>query len=135
MKITIKWRYPDETKIHENTYFGIAPETIVISNGKLTFGESMLTPSEETSARQHWNFPLDHIVKMTVDEEKTIFEVGYNVGDGIFSVNMIEGTEITSEQCAMEHARNYGYELAYILPISASKAEKNKAKGMPLIKA
>lgn len=64
-----------------------------------------------------------------------IFEVGYHVGDGIFSVNMIEGNEITSEQKAKEHAKKHGYELGYIIPISRVQAEANRMKGMPLIKA
>ena len=48
------------------------------------------------------------------------FEIGYDVGDGIFSVNMVEGDEITSEEYALSYAEKHGYKLAYIVPISVT---------------
>ena len=128
MNLYIKWRYPGDEEIHEKVHYDIDPTTICISGGMLGFSEK---PSEVST----WKYPLSHVVDMSFRGEKRVYEVGYHVGDGIFSVNMVEGDEITSEQYAKAHAKKYGYELAYIIPISASKAEENKAKGMPLIKA
>ena len=64
-----------------------------------------------------------------------IYEVGYNVGNGITSVNMIEGDTQSVMDKAEAHEKRFGYTLSYIVPISKVQAESNKAKGMPWIKA
>ncbi len=60
MKLEIKWRYPDETEIHEHTFFDIDPSTISIAYGFLTFGTE--------GYQKHWNFPLNHVVDMRMKE-------------------------------------------------------------------
>jgi len=64
-----------------------------------------------------------------------ICEVGYNVGDGIFSVNMLEAEEFqTCRNEAHAHAKKFGYELSYIREIPDWKVAENKRKGMPFEK-
>ena len=64
-----------------------------------------------------------------------ICEVSYNVGDGIFSTNMIEGREFQScRNEAHAHAKKFGYELVYVKEIPEWKVAENKRKRMPLVK-
>jgi len=64
-----------------------------------------------------------------------ICEVGYNVGEGIFSVNMIEGKEFQScRNEAHAHAKKFGYELSYVREIPEWKVRENLGRKMPLIK-
>ena len=63
MKLHIKWRYPDEEKTHENTFYGINPAKTNINYGFLYF-EAMENPQNK-----HWTFPLTHIVEMHMEEE------------------------------------------------------------------
>ena len=68
-------------------------------------------------------------------DSRVTCEVGYNVGDGIFSVNMIEGREFTScRNEAVAHAKKHGYEVSYIREIPDWKIAENLHKHMPLIK-
>ena len=60
-----------------------------------------------------------------------IYEVGYNVGNGITSVNMIEGTTAQVMAEAEAHEKRFGYTLSYILPIDERIADAYKEKGMP----
>ena len=64
-----------------------------------------------------------------------ICEVGYEVGGGIFSVNMLESDDfIKCRAEAHKHAKRFGYELKYVREIPDWRAEENKRKGMPLTK-
>ena len=62
------------------------------------------------------------------------FEVCFNVGDGIYSVNTIwantgnEELEAATET-AQRRAQRYGYELAYIKPISEIEADEACCRG------
>lgn len=64
------------------------------------------------------------------------FEVGYHVGNGIFSVNTItancgrEELEAATET-AKRHAEKHGYEIGYIKEISESKADEALRRGRP----
>ena len=64
-----------------------------------------------------------------------ICEACYNVGDGIFSVNMIDGKEFQScRNEAHAHAKKFGYELSYVREIPDWKVMENRRRGMPLVK-
>lgn len=60
-----------------------------------------------------------------------IYEIGYDVGDGIVSVNMMEGAETDVKKKAYAHANRFNYGVMYITPISRTTAEANRKKGMP----
>lgn len=65
------------------------------------------------------------------------FEVGYDVGDGIFSVNMIwANTGVHERKAVMEtaerHAKRYGYRVAYVKKITQCEAEEKFLRGMPI---
>ena len=127
MKLYIKWRYPDETEIHEHIFYDIVPEKTNINNGMLYFAEG-------DEQNKHWLYQLDHIVEMKFIKDTRTFEVGFDCGDGIFSVNMVEGDETTSEEYARKHAQKHGYKLSYIVPVSEESKKEKLSKGMPLIK-
>lgn len=63
------------------------------------------------------------------------YEVGYDVGDGIYSVNIIEGGEAITKMVADEHAKKHGYKVAYITKVDEVEVESKRAKGMPVIDA
>lgn len=59
-------------------------------------------------------------------------EVCYNVGDEIFSVNMLSADEFqTCRNEAHAHAKHFGYELVHVREIPDWKVEENQSKGMP----
>lgn len=60
-----------------------------------------------------------------------VYEVGYNVGNSITSVNMLEGDTASVMAEAEKHEKRFGYTLSYIVPIDDCIASSNKAKGMP----
>ena len=65
------------------------------------------------------------------------FEVGYDLGDGIFSVNTIwvntgnEELEAATET-AQRHAERHHYGLVYVKEITPAQAHEAFAKGRPL---
>lgn len=61
MKLEIKWRYPEETEIHEHTFYDIDPSTISISYSILTFGTK--------GYEKHWIYQMSHVVEMHVKED------------------------------------------------------------------
>ena len=64
-----------------------------------------------------------------------VFEVAYDVGDGIYSVNMIEADDF--QKCwdeAHAHAKRYGYSVSCVENIPDWKVAENRRKGMPLKK-
>ena len=63
MKLYIKWRYPDETEEHEHMFHDINPKKVNISYGFLYF------EGEENPEEKHWQFALNHIVEMHMEEE------------------------------------------------------------------
>ena len=64
-----------------------------------------------------------------------ICEVSYNVGDGVYSTNMIEGREFQScRNEAHAHAKRFGYELVYVKEIPDWKVRENLSRRMPLVK-
>lgn len=62
-----------------------------------------------------------------------IFEVGYDIGDGYYSINMIDGGETLAKLVAEEHAKKHGYTVSYITPLADYEVEERKHRGMPLI--
>ena len=60
-----------------------------------------------------------------------IYEVGYNCGDGIYSVNLLEGEENLCRAEAEHHASRFGYSIAYFKQTTTAEADYNRAKGMP----
>lgn len=62
------------------------------------------------------------------------YEVSYYVGDGIYSVNMLQGARDDVFAEAEKHAKRYGYELCGVHPLTIAEAEERKAKGMPFEK-
>ena len=60
-----------------------------------------------------------------------IYEVGYNCGDGIYSVNLLEGEAERVQQSAEEHAKLYNCPVSYIVEVSQRYADSMMAKGMP----
>lgn len=64
-----------------------------------------------------------------------MYEVGYDVGDGIYSINMVEGGEVLTKLMAEEHAKKHGYSVAYIHPLADWEVAERKAKGMPILDA
>lgn len=60
-----------------------------------------------------------------------IYEVGYDCGDGIFSVNLLEGNLEIVRQTADTHAKRFGYRVAYISQVSQSDSDSKRYKGMP----
>lgn len=66
MKLIIKWRYPDETEIHEHTYYDINSKSLSIHHGFLTFCEKI---TGETVIPKHWNWAVDHIVELEMEDE------------------------------------------------------------------
>ena len=63
MKLYIKWRYPNEEKIHEHTFYDIDPKTVGIHYGFLGFC------AYENPEEKNWNFPISHVVEMEMEEE------------------------------------------------------------------
>ena len=64
-----------------------------------------------------------------------ICEACYDVGEGIYSINMLEADEfIKCRAEAHKHAKRFGYELKYVREIPDWRAEEYKRKGMPLTK-
>ena len=63
-----------------------------------------------------------------------ICEVGYDVGDGIYSVNMIEGNETLIKLASKDHAKRYGYTVAYISkPLTEYEVAERRKRGMPIV--
>lgn len=63
MKLTLNWKYPNEERVYTAKYFNINPNKINISYGYLYF------ECFEDKENAHWQFPLDHIVEMNMEEE------------------------------------------------------------------
>ena len=63
------------------------------------------------------------------------YEVCYNVGDGIYSTNMIEGGKTTATVVANHHAKRFGYSIEYMHEINEAQRQSNLNRGMPLIDA
>ena len=66
-----------------------------------------------------------------------LFEVGFKVSDGIFSVNMIwantgNGERDAVTETAQRRAERYGYAVAYVKEINEAQAQENARKGMPM---
>ncbi len=61
MKITIKWRYPNEEEIHSHTFYGIDPKTVGIHYGILGFGTG--------DPMKSWTFQISYVVEMEMEEE------------------------------------------------------------------
>lgn len=64
------------------------------------------------------------------------FEVGYEVSEGIYSVNMIWANTGNCEQEAVtdtaeRYAKRHGYRVAYVKEICDRTAEENLRRGMP----
>ena len=64
-----------------------------------------------------------------------IYEVGYDVWDGIYSVNMVEGGDTLTKLMAEEYAKKHGYSVAYITKLADCEVAERKAKGMPILDA
>ena len=62
MKMTIKWKYPDEIepKIRKKDIYDVDPKSIVIANGALFF-----TKVDGVTLR----YNIDHVVRMEMEEE------------------------------------------------------------------
>ena len=66
-----------------------------------------------------------------------IFEVGFKVSDGIYSVNMIYANTGRAEYLAVREtaerkAARHGYEIAYMRLLTEWEVESNLHKGMPM---
>ena len=66
------------------------------------------------------------------------YEVAYDVGDGIFSVNVLMDATMTADleaakRTAARHAARYGYSVVYVKQISNSDAWEAKYKGKPFV--
>ena len=66
--------------------------------------------------------------------EPITYEVCYHVGDGIYSVNMLQGARNAVSLEAEAHAQKFGYDLVSIKPITADEVAERRAKGMPFKK-
>ena len=62
------------------------------------------------------------------------FEVCYNVGDGIFSTNMLKGDEADCRKEAETHASRYNYSIVSFTKIPPYRVDENIMRGMPLTK-
>jgi len=62
MKVIIKWRYPDETEIHENTFYDVDPTTVIIYGDRLSF-------APVNNRNNNWSFALNHVVEMRIEVE------------------------------------------------------------------
>lgn len=62
------------------------------------------------------------------------YEVSYHVGDGIYSVNMLEGERCAVFLEAEAHAQKHGYDLCGVHPLRLDEVAERKAKGMPIKK-
>ena len=61
MKLHIKWKFPDEEKVHDRTFYDIDPKSICISNGFLFFNMK----DHGTDLR----YKIDYIIRMEMEEE------------------------------------------------------------------
>lgn len=67
----------------------------------------------------------------------TTYEVGFEVGSGIFSVNMIDAhvpeqhKEAAIREFAEKRAAHYQERVAYIRPLAACEVQERARKGMP----
>ena len=68
MKLTIKWRYPNEIApmMHTKTYYDINPFSIKVANDVLSFAERA---TAENPFPRDWNYPVSHVVEMNLKEE------------------------------------------------------------------
>lgn len=64
-----------------------------------------------------------------------MYEVGYDVGDGIYSVNMVDGGDTLTKLMAEAYAKKHGYSVAYITQLADWEVAERKAKGMPILDA
>ena len=63
-----------------------------------------------------------------------ICEVCYNVGNDIYSVNMIVGADFKHcRDAAEDHAKRFGYELEYVKEIPDWKVRENLDRKMPYV--
>ena len=63
-----------------------------------------------------------------------IFEVCYDTGDNIYSVNMLKGTEEDCRREAEAHASRFGYAVVSFKKIPPYRVDENMRRGMPLTK-
>ena len=65
-----------------------------------------------------------------------MFEAGFCVADGVYSVVMVDATSKESAEAASkQHAEKYAYKLIYCKQITDAETAERRAKGMPVIKA
>lgn len=65
-----------------------------------------------------------------------MFEAGFAVADGVYSVVMIDAqTEGAAKAAREQHAQKHGYTPIYLKQITDVEVEERKAKGMPVIQA
>lgn len=65
-----------------------------------------------------------------------MFEAGFAVADGIYSVVMIDArTEGAAKATSAQHAQKHGYMPIYLKQITDAEVEERKVKGMPVIQA
>ena len=62
------------------------------------------------------------------------YEVCYHVGDGIYSVNMLDGNRSDVFAYAETHSQKFGYDLCSVTPLKLAEVAERKAKGMPIKK-
>ena len=63
------------------------------------------------------------------------FEVCYDVGNNIYSVNMLSGSEVACRAMAEEHAKRFNYTISSFKQIPPYRVDENLIKGMPLTRA
>jgi len=63
MKLTVKWRYPNEAEIHEHTFYDINPLSVKICYGMFCFNGN--TEPQNKS----WSFQLNHVIETESEEE------------------------------------------------------------------
>lgn len=61
-----------------------------------------------------------------------VYEIGFHVGDGIYSVNMVEAEDKQlAELVAEKHAKRHGYTYEWIKELTDAEVEERRRKGMP----
>ena len=64
-----------------------------------------------------------------------MFETGFCVADGVYSVVMVDArTEEEAAAANEQHAQKHGYTVIYSRQITDAEAEERRAKGMPVIR-
>lgn len=61
-----------------------------------------------------------------------VYAIGFHVGDGIYSVNMVEAEDKRlAELVAKKHAERYGYTVEWVTELSEAEVAEYERKGMP----